>query len=684
MMKILACLLVITLYKLAHGNVVYEAEQAFSNVGDVDIQCDLGHEYSGGSAIVLNSLNSPAYVIFTVHIPDDAIYAVTLSAFHCPSMNSSLSVFGNGIVLVEDSEINRNDVTVHELFLRTGINTIKYLVSRGGVAIDYISVKGAIPLAVRGATLGYEEIEAEAASYQGTLIGPNRTYCSLPSEASNRMAVQLSSSGNYVEFTPTQAFNAIVVRFSIPNTASGIGQAANLNVLINGQQATVLNVTSYYSWTYGTYPFDRNPGSGNPHHFYDDVRHMFSTSYPGGTKLRLVGATPGITYTLDLVDFYSVPAPYTQPANYLSVGDYGADPSGKSDSAPAYLGAVAAWGQKKAAGVWFPPGTYQLSFRIDLQNGLIVRGAGPWYTFLVGNDVGIDGIGSKNAGIFDLAIFGRNNVRIDAEASTGVGQAISDSQVQNVWVEHDKCGMWLDGPFDHLLITGCTIRNTWADGINFHISVTNSVVEQTVVRNTGDDCLAMWPSGTSGSNVFRFNTLSVPVLANTIAIYGGSNNSATDNYCADTIIEGAGLQTGIRFGSTPLSGTTYFARNTLVRTGSGDMYNPQIHVEGAIWLYSDSILATTPIIFEDITIIEPYFQAIEFFQVAVTNVNFTNIKVSNARYLWDTLVPVSAYAQGVVATNVTASVNNCNNQPLKIVEGPGNSGWNLTDVKCEQ
>jgi hypothetical protein len=33
--------------------------------------------------------------------------------------------------------------------------------------------------------------------------------------------------------------------------------------------------------------------------------------------------------------------------------------------------------------------------------------------------------------------------------------------------------------------------------------------------------------------------------------------------------------------------------------------------------------------------------------------------VSNARYLWDTLVPVSAYAQGVVATNITAAVNNC-------------------------
>lgn len=199
----------------------------------------------------------------------------------------------------------------------------------------------------------------------------------------------------------------------------------------------------------------------------------------------------------------------------------------------------------------------------------------------------------------------------------------------------------------------------------------------------GDDCLAMWPSGNAGSNVFRFNTLSIPVLANTIAIYGGNNNSATDNYCADTIIEGAGLQTGIRFGSTPLSGTTTFARNTLVRTGSGDMYNPAIHVEGAIWLYSDSIPTTSPVIFEDITIIDPYFQAIQFFQVPVTNVNFTNIQVSNARYLWDTLVSVSAYAQGVVGTNITTSVNNCNNQPFKIVEGQGNTGWNLTDSKCE-
>ena len=33
----------------------------------------------------------------------------------------------------------------------------------------------------------------------------------------------------------------------------------------------------------------------------------------------------------------------------------------------------------------------------------------------------------------------------------------------------------------------------FVDGINFHQGVTNSMVEQTIIRNTGDDCLAMWP-----------------------------------------------------------------------------------------------------------------------------------------------------------------------------------------------
>jgi len=171
-------------------------------------------------------------------------------------------------------------------------------------------------------------------------------------------------------------------------------------------------------------------------------------------------------------------------------------------------------------------------------------------------------------------------------------------------------------------------------------------------------------------------------LANTIAIYGGNNNSATDNYCADTVVEGAGLQTGTRFGSVALSGTTTFARNTLVRCGSVDMYNNATHVEGAIWLYADSGDIDSPILFEDIIIEDVYFQAIEFFKGSVTNTNFTNIQVNGTTFLWSTSVVVSIYAQDVVATNINTSVRNCENRSFQINEGPGNSGWSINDEKC--
>lgn len=108
-------------------------------------------------------------------------------------------------------------------------------VKGGSVAFDKIAIKGGTPLDVRGATLPYEEIEAESASYQGTLIGPDRKYLdnflpyspsiyyitlsaltssihishfalvntwytTLPSEASNREAVQLTAAGNPLSF----------------------------------------------------------------------------------------------------------------------------------------------------------------------------------------------------------------------------------------------------------------------------------------------------------------------------------------------------------------------------------------------------------------------------------------------------------------------------------------------------
>ena len=63
----------------------------------------------------------------------------------------------------------------------------------------------------RGATVPFIEQEAEYAATNGTLIGPDRLYGHLPSEASGRQAVTLDAVGEYVEFTLTAPANAMSV-----------------------------------------------------------------------------------------------------------------------------------------------------------------------------------------------------------------------------------------------------------------------------------------------------------------------------------------------------------------------------------------------------------------------------------------------------------------------------------------
>ncbi len=54
----------------------------------ISLHIYIERKWSGGSAVFLkqSSLMSSTYVIFTVNIPDDGIYAVSLYAVSCPFM----------------------------------------------------------------------------------------------------------------------------------------------------------------------------------------------------------------------------------------------------------------------------------------------------------------------------------------------------------------------------------------------------------------------------------------------------------------------------------------------------------------------------------------------------------------------------------------------------------------------
>src|ERR1035441_6650405 len=75
---------------------------------------------------------------------------------------------------------------------------------------------------------------------------------------------------------------------------------------------------------------------------------------------------------------------------------------------------------------------------------------------------------------------------------------MSGSTGSNIWIEHSKLGAWMDGPMDSLKFSGMRIRDTTADGINFHGGVTNSTVTNSDIRNTGDDGIATWADASIG------------------------------------------------------------------------------------------------------------------------------------------------------------------------------------------
>jgi hypothetical protein len=536
-----------------------------------------------------------------------------------------------------------------------------------------------------GAALPYTEIESENAKTNGDIIGPDFTFTHLATEASGRKAVTLHQ-GQYVEFTLPRAANSIVVRYSIPDSADGSGLTAPISVYINGSQNQNqhLTFTSAYGWFYGGYPFTNKPSLGFAHHFYDEARLLLG-EMPAGTKVRLqVDATDTApSSTIDLADFEEVAPPLTMPAGYISVTDpaYGADPSGKTDATQALQQAIDA-GKQQQKGVWLPPGTFLVTQHLMVDQ-VTLAGAGPWYSVLTGAGVGVYGhaarAASQNVHLADFAIFGQVMDRDDPASLNGVGGALGGgSVISDLWIEHTKVGIWLDGPFDGLKVTGVRIRDVTADGLNFHDGVTHATVEQSHIRNTGDDGLALWSEHEADSDdAFLSNTVQVPILANDIALYGGSNNRVSDNIVADSITQGGGIHVANRFNAVPLGGTTTITNNTLLRAGC---FDPNFGFGvGALWFYAIDISMSGKVVVSQNEIDDSVNEAIQFLGIGITNIALDHIAINGAgTFAVQEQSPGAASFSYVFASGLGASgIYNCGDA-FTITQGSGNAGWDTT------
>lgn len=447
----------------------------------------------------------------------------------------------------------------------------------------------AIALGDVGARVPFVEYESENAVSNGVMLGPTRRSGKLSTEASGRRAVRLDLPSQSIGWVLARAANAITVRYALPDDREGRGLNSQLELFVDGAAIATLPVTSRFGWYYGKYPFTNNPGDGSPHHFWDEARvHLPRTIGPGSCLVIRRAADKRISWVaVDLIDAELVTKSRQAPLGALNITSFGADPSGRRSARKSFIRAIKS-AQRNKRPLYIPPGKYRVDGHIQVDQ-VSLFGAGPWHSKVFGHGLGFYGrrspASSSRVLLDGFAIESDVTERKDHLSLSAIGGSFRDSTFNNLFLQHAKVGVWIDGPASNLTLRKLRITDHSADGINVHRDVTNVVIEDNFIRNSGDDGIASWSENIPNVGVvIRRNTVIAPLLANGIAIYGGRNISIDRNLVADTITQGGGIHLGARFKAAPFTGAINLDHNTLVRAGSFDP-NWQSGV-GALWLYS--------------------------------------------------------------------------------------------------
>jgi Pectate lyase superfamily protein/F5/8 type C domain len=558
-----------------------------------------------------------------------------------------------------------------------------------------------------------EYLAATQGTTNATVLPVDYQYGSLQAEATGRQAVELTGQGQYVSFTLTAAANAVDFHYAIPDSPSGGGLTAPLDLYVNGTLSTALSLTSDYSWLYGNYPYSNTPivgepdGSGGtqvPHDFYDDVRYHFSSTLAAGTvvKLQVDSGDNAAWYAINTADFETVPAAIAQPSGYINAtaAPYDADPTGATDSTTALQNAINA-ASAAGQGLYIPAGTYTVSSPLNVDN-VTIEGAGEWYTTLTGSDVEFaadQNPASTNVNVSNLSIFGqvstRNNGTSDYTAFNG---GFTNSTIDDVWIQNEKSGVFDIGPASGLTFENTRIQDLTADGINLDAAdgaVTGSTVENNFIRNTGDDGIALWSAAAADTNdTVTQNTVDSPGLANNLGVYGGgAGDEITNNLLQDTVQFGGGLEISQNYGSVAFSGTLTISGNEFMRTGQFDP--GWDYGTGAIWIYPAQGSIDSTINITDNTILDSPYEAFMFQNSnaysgsatltapdtgnSVNGVNISGDTVTNVgTFVFQDQAPGSATVSGTTATGVgDAGVFTCGSG-FTLTEGSGDSGFSST------
>ena len=450
-----------------------------------------------------------------------------------------------------------------------------------------------------GAKMPYTSHEAENATLEnGASIQQSKDMESTAVEATNQTYVELPKKDAAVSFNVTEPANALNVRYTIPDGASG-----QLDVQVNGSSVGNLDLSSHSAWQYlkGDHEYDQAIDGSSARFRFDETRLLLKDiQLKSGDKISLVKKEDdNVPYGIDFIELEQAPAPVAQGENSISIVDKGASANDDSDDTSALLAAI---DEAKASGksVYIPEGRFNFDKQVNIEaDNLKISGAGVWQTQLhFTSDQRYGGgivFGHNSNGIelsnlyMDSNLTSRYNEDAQYKAISGTLGKIS--HIHDVWVQHFEVGMWI-GDYDQtgnmkytdgLVVENARIRNNLADGINFAQGTKNSTVKNSNIRGNGDDGLAIWSSISDGTNAaaeennkFLNNTIEAGWRAAGIGILGGKGHEISGNLIKD-VFAGAGIRVNTVFAGHNFDHNDTGIKihdNTILRSGTtNDLYN---------------------------------------------------------------------------------------------------------------
>lgn len=450
-----------------------------------------------------------------------------------------------------------------------------------------------------GAKMPYTSHEAENATLEnGATIQQSTDMESTAVEATNQTYVKLPKKDAAVTFNVTEPANALNVRYTIPDGASG-----QLDVQVNGSSVGNLDLSSHSAWQYlkGDQEYDQAIDGSSARFRFDETRLLLKDiQLKAGDKISLVKKKDDtVPYGIDFIELEQAPAPVARSENSISIVDKGASADDDSDDTAALLAAI---DEAKASGksVYIPEGRFNFDKQVNIEaDNIKISGAGVWHTQLhFTSDKRYGGgivFGHNSNGIELSNLYMDSNLtsryKEDAQYKAISGTLGKDSHIHDVWVQHFEVGMWI-GDYnqtenmkytDGLVVENARIRNNLADGINFAQGTKNSTVKNSNIRGNGDDGLAIWSSISDGTNAaaeennkFLNNTIEAGWRAAGIGIFGGKGHEISGNLIKD-VFAGAGIRVNTVFAGHNFDHNDTGIKihdNTILRSGTtNDLYN---------------------------------------------------------------------------------------------------------------